>query len=101
MEPLAAEFARLIRQGLGDHVRQIVLFGSRARGDARAGSDFDVLIVVDQSDPELRERVLDASVEMLDRHSALFATILRSEEVWRQSQGFPLAMNIAREGRAL
>ena len=25
----------------------------------------------------------------------------QTEEVWRQSQGFPLAMNIAREGRAL
>ena len=33
---------------------RIVLFGSRARGDERAGSDFDILVVRRSSEPRFR-----------------------------------------------
>lgn len=33
--------------------RRIILFGSRARGDARADSDLDLLVVVDDDGPPL------------------------------------------------
>ncbi len=45
----------------------------------------------------LRDRILDLLVEILDRHEALVATILRTEDEWRGSQGYPLTRNIARE----
>jgi predicted nucleotidyltransferase len=73
------------------------LFGSRARGDARTHSDYDLLILVDESSAELRERILDLQVEMLDRHDALVATLVRTEDEWQRSQTYPLARNIARE----
>jgi hypothetical protein len=34
---------------------------------------------------------------MLDRHDALVATLLRTEDEWQRSQTYPLARNIARE----
>ncbi len=43
--------------GLGVTVERIILFGSRARGDAREDSDWDILIVVSE----------DASPEALKR----------------------------------
>ncbi|HUT55100.1 MAG TPA: nucleotidyltransferase domain-containing protein [bacterium] len=42
----AREFARRMRELLGDSVREIVLFGSRAREEAGGDSDYDFLIVV-------------------------------------------------------
>ena len=36
-----------MRAKLGDHVKQIVLFGSQARGDATEYSDYGFLVVVD------------------------------------------------------
>jgi predicted nucleotidyltransferase len=48
---------------IGDIVRRIVetaqpekiiLFGSRARGDARPNSDFDVLVIKESSEPSYR-----------------------------------------------
>ena len=36
--------AALVRAKLGDHVKQIVLFGSQARGDATEYSDYDFLV---------------------------------------------------------
>ncbi len=38
------------------HPDEIVLFGSRARGNARPGSDFDFLVVVPNSEEALRHR---------------------------------------------
>jgi len=101
MDPIAAEFSRRLRAALGERVRQLILFGSRARGDAREGSDYDVLLVVDDSPRQAREVVLDVEAHMLDRYGVLFAAIVRSEQEWRDCEGFPLAMNIAREGIAL
>lgn len=49
----------------------------------------------------IAERIRDVKVEMLDRDGVLFASVLRSEEEWEAEQGFPLAMNIQREGVAL
>jgi predicted nucleotidyltransferase len=100
-DPVLREFSARLRAALGSHLRHLVLFGSRARGDAGNGSDYDILIVVDDQAPSLRQTVLEVEVHMLDTHGALFASVLRSEEQWEQAQGFPLAMNIAREGLPL
>jgi predicted nucleotidyltransferase len=36
---------------------RIVLFGSRARGDARSGSDYDLLVIRQSSEPRYRRAV--------------------------------------------
>jgi len=55
------------------------LFGSRARDDARPSSDYDLLILVDDKTPEIRNQILDLQVEIHDRHEALVFTFLRTE----------------------
>ncbi|RLF88086.1 nucleotidyltransferase domain-containing protein [Thermococci archaeon] len=37
-----------IRRAFGDRVKEIIVFGSRARGDSTPESDLDVLVVVDE-----------------------------------------------------
>ncbi len=95
---VAQEFAVMLRQRLGVHLCQLLLFGSRARGDAQGGSDYDMLVVVDHRTPELRAIILEIESQLMERYGALVATVLRSEAEWQQLQGFPLARNIAREG---
>src|SRR5947208_9133383 len=97
-DPVVQEFAAMLRQRLGSHLRQLLLFGSRARGDAQDGSDYDMLVVVDHRTPELRTVILEVESQLMERYGALVATVLRSEAEWQQLQGFPLARNIAREG---
>ena len=43
---LALQLKDLVRRADGERVRRIMLFGSRARGDACADSDFDLLVVL-------------------------------------------------------
>lgn len=98
---IAREFAALLRDRLGPRVKQVILFGSQARGDARDGSDYDVLVVVDERTPEIEETVLDTDVEMMNRHETLFASIIKTEKEWRRLEKFPIGWNIKQEGIGL
>ena len=97
-DAVALEFARLARERLGERVREIILFGSRARGDARPESDYDVVVVVDRRSPDVREALLEIEVDLLDRRGSLAACLLRDEREWAASQGLPIGLNVAREG---
>src|SRR5258708_7733289 len=45
-DPALARFRKALDDMYGDRLDRIVLFGSRARGDARADSDYDVAIFI-------------------------------------------------------
>jgi predicted nucleotidyltransferase len=79
-DPVALEFAGQVRARLGARVRQLVLFGSRARGEARQNSDCDILVVVDRRDPGMRDSLLKIEVELMDRYDAVVACLLRDEQ---------------------
>jgi len=79
-------------------VKQIILFGSRARGDSSENSDYDFVIIIDKKTPKVREKALGAEVEMMDKYERLFSTIIYDEREWKKAGSFPLAWNISREG---
>ncbi len=60
------EFVTQLRHGLSDHVVDVRLFGSEARGDATPESDIDVLVVVQpESDrAALEDRVIDIACDV-------------------------------------
>jgi len=98
IDPVLHTLTSALRARLGTRIRQIVLFGSRARGEAREHSDYDVLVIVDRRTPDVRSIVLEIEADLMDRYGALVATILRTDAEWRVAQGLPLARNIALEG---
>jgi predicted nucleotidyltransferase len=52
---IAQALAERVRLALGDRVQRIILFGSRARGEAGPDSDFDLLVVLRElAPPEAR-----------------------------------------------
>ncbi len=49
-----------LREGLGGDLVAVVLFGSRARGEAHEGSDWDVLVIARR----LPERTLERAIQL-------------------------------------
>ncbi len=88
-----------VRREYGPRVQRLVLYGSRARGDAEPDSDVDVLVVLDECSDLWREHhrlggiAYDASLGAETIISA--HPIAREDFDHRQS---PLLLNVRREG---
>jgi predicted nucleotidyltransferase len=80
---------------------KIILFGSRARGDARPGSDFDVLVIQESSEPSYR-RDAPLYVALADLPVEVDVLVYTPEEVAEWSQ-VPQAFvtTAAREGKTV
>lgn len=50
-------FAQEITTKLGDRVKKIILFGSRARGNDEPDSDYDLLVVLNDISPLIKDRM--------------------------------------------
>jgi predicted nucleotidyltransferase len=92
------EFARIVKKNLENHLKKIILFGSHARGDFNGNSDYDMLVVVDKNERFIRDIVLDACVEIMDKYYELIGCIVCDEKEWELRKRFPIGINILKEG---
>jgi predicted nucleotidyltransferase len=95
---LAKEYARRLRVRLKENLQSVTLFGSRARGDSREGSDFDLIVKVKRCDSTVRDDVQTVDVEMMNEFGELFVGMIYSEDEWRIEKDMPLGWNVAKEG---
>ena len=97
--PLLTNLRRELARTLGEQLQAVILYGSQARGEARPGSDIDVLIVL-QGDFDYRD--------MLKRTSPIISTLSLDNDVVisrafisaerYQSERSPFLLNVRREG---
>ena len=97
-DSIAKEYSEKVRTALGAQVREIILFGSRARGEQKKYSDYDVLIVVNKRDREIVKKIRKIAVGILDEHERLIGNIVYDVEEWERKKAYPLGININREG---
>lgn len=53
------EYIDSIHRHFSDKVSDIILFGSKARGDSHSESDIDILIVIDTEDKQIKRKISD------------------------------------------
>lgn len=87
-----------------EHTVSIILFGSNARGDARPGSDVDLLIVTEPGRAEEVQDVLIGAIPDLQHRFGLRISpyaLPRERVQERYGDGDPLMRNVHSEGRTL
>jgi predicted nucleotidyltransferase len=94
-------FLNEMRKQLGDHLKQIVLFGSRARGDDVPYSDYDCLAILDKVSPSTKDMIDEIAGEILYQHGAVVSVLPVAEKEYHQQIYSPLLMNARREGIVL
>ena len=83
---------------------EIVLYGSRARGDCDAQSDWDFLVLVEGSASDDRiDRIRHRLYEVEWESGEVLSAIVRSREEWggQPLRGTPFHRNVEREGIVL
>jgi len=100
-DAVVLEFQASIQAMLGDRLKELWLFGSRARGDNRTDSDYDFLIVADGDRTELRGLVADKENEIMLRSGQVLASVVYTPELWERGRNAPLGLAVRREGRRI
>ena len=99
-EEIAQAVARDLRELYGQRLKKVLLFGSRARGDAHPDSDIDLLVVLDRVEPGGEEaKRMD---EILWRHSFendTVVTVLPVAEDVLEGSRRPVLIRAKAEGR--
>jgi uncharacterized protein len=73
-DPVLVRFRRVLEEMYGNQLERVVLFGSRARGDARPNSDYDVAVFLKSLPDRWAEldRLARLRVTMIDEAGAFF-----------------------------
>ena len=99
---VAVELKERLISAAGERIRKIIIYGSRARGDAEPDSDLDVAVIVDRLSDELEEVLDEAAYEVMwDRDFSPVISLLvfedeRFEEAYRE--GYSFYRNVVHEG---
>ena len=99
---IVIELRKRLGVDLLSHVRSIILFGSRARGDASPDSDLDLAVLVDKKKPELEKALEETAYQIMWDHD--FSPVV-SLKVFQKDRfdlalqkGFSFYRNVMGEG---
>ena len=83
-------------------MRQIILYGSYARGDFHPDSDIDIMILLDLSDIDIkkyRHQLSDMTFDFNMEHDIDIKPIAKSEEHYKKwVKNYPFYSNVDRDG---
>ena len=99
VDPVLSRFRAALDRVYGDRVERVVLFGSRARGDARPDSDYDVAVFLNDLADRWDEvdRIADIAADIMDETGAFVHVMLYRAETYRDRT--PLMHEVRGEGR--
>lgn len=99
VDPVLAKFRFALQALYGQRLERVVLFGSRARGDARADSDYDVAVFLRGLSDRWSEidRIVEIETEILYETGGVIHAMPYPAGAYRERT--PLMHEIRQEGR--
>lgn len=82
-------------------VSEILLFGSKARGDSDKESDIDVLVIINNGvNDSIREKIFSISFRIEIKYDVIFGIIVENKDYWNSSlaEAMPIHRDIHMEG---
>ncbi len=100
-EEVIKRFKGEVKKALGDRLDCVVLFGSRARGEAEPDSDFDFVVTVSTLKKEGRNRVREIASDLSLEYDTVITVLLSPSKDFREDRYFYLYENIQKEGQVV
>lgn len=82
-------------------VSEIILYGSKARGDFDKESDIDILVILnDKVDDDTREKIFSISFKIEIKYDVIFGILVESKDFWSSplAETMLISRNINMEG---
>ncbi len=99
---LLLEFKQRLPLDVKAHLKQLIAFGSRARGDSLPDSDLDVVVLIDEENSALRRQMNDIAYQVMWDHdfSPIISLKIFPEFKFKNSldRGFSFQRNVMRDG---
>ncbi len=94
------EFASLTRKRFGSAVKEIILFGSKVRGDSEKASDIDILIVLANLSWEIKKTISELAADENLKHNVLISTVRYDASAWDNPviKASPFGKSVREEG---
>jgi predicted nucleotidyltransferase len=94
------EYVAHIRSQFPDRIFSVTLFGSKARGDADAESDIDLLVLVDAQDHEFRSELWRIASDVSLEHNVVLSVRVFAQARWSEAERtcLPLYRAIVADG---
>ncbi len=85
-----------------DPQAEVILFGSRARGDHKLDSDWDFLILLETSrfDKKMKHELWDRLYELELKTETVISSLIHSKSDWQKRAFTPIYQIIEKEGIA-
>ena len=97
------DYVDRIRNRFTDRVRAVILFGSKARGDADAESDIDLLVLVDAENSQFRSELWRIASDVSLDYNVVLSPRVFGEARWAETRRMrlPLYRAIVADGVSL
>ncbi len=102
LDEIIAEIVAFSKDLFGDKFKNVILYGSYARGDYDEESDIDIMIMVDMDREELvkyRRKINDFCADLDLEYNVLLASKLQSQpffDEWKTT--LPFYQNVIKDG---
>jgi len=99
-QKILIDLKQYLQKHYGDSVKDVVLFGSQARGDSREYSDYDILIILDKDYSGKDEnKILDLCYDIDIKYNILLDIHLLSDREIETKRGKqPIFINALKSG---
>lgn len=102
MSKLIKEYSTAVQKLYGSHLKQVILYGSYARGDFREDSDVDIMLLVDLPDEKLNEfsdDLAELDFQYNVEHNVWFSPVVKNINHFRYwCEAEPFYANVTKEG---
>ena len=97
------EYRRVLRERHAGVVLRMAIYGSKARGDAHADSDLDVLIIVRNDARALKRTLRDIGYDLAATSWAVPSILAYTQDEWqhRKEKGFSFQRAVERDAVAV
>ena len=102
MQNILQQYVKEIAKLYGSHLKRVILYGSYARGDFRADSDVDIMILLDITDIEAKaffDRLIDITFDYNMEYDMDIKPAVKNEKHFQKwVADYPFYANVNREG---